>query len=952
MGYARHVGRVGALAVALGVGAAVATAPGIASAEPSDAGSVSSAPADSSPTSASSPSAGTSLPSDSGDADAISPSPAPPASGGSGQATAVGGSADGPSSAADEQAEPGDDAADLLEHIAADGKATDAAATTPARLPDVDEPSGKPADVSIAPTVAARQAAVRPAGRSATRAPAVADSPAQVEAPATVGAGHTSSRAQAASAVIPAPTITPVAASDVAAVRPAVAVPTPVPPLSAMPPLTRTVVDAVSQLVAALGPMLSPMSPVGPVQSPLIWTVLGWVRRELQQSFFPQPSRANRPPTAVNDTTATAEDKPVSIAVLANDTDPDRDRLTVSALGTPAHGTVSQNGNIVTYTPAADYNGTDAFTYTVSDGKAKATATVNVKVNPVNDPPKAVNDTASTAEDTPIGITVLANDTDPDHDTLTVTTVATPTHGTATITGNTITYTPTADYNGTDAFSYTISDGKLTSTASVAVTVTPVNDPPKAVDDTLTIAEDIIVVIAPNTLLANDIDVDGDALTITSVQDGVNGRANLVGSYVVFTPPFNSNGPAQFTYTISDGKLTSTGTVHVTITPVNDAPTAVNDAASARSGVPVDIAVLGNDTDPDRDLLTVAVGTPGHGTATVNNGVVNYVSARDFIGSDSFSYTITDGHGGTSSATVTVSVTVDHPPVTIRDLATTPQGTPVTVAVLANDYDPDGDPLTALPGFTTTAHGSVTFNGQMATYTPQAGFVGEDGFLYGASDGIWGTKGFVVVTVTESANVAPVAVDDTVTTREDHPVTIDVLSNDINPDGPLQVAQVGTPAHGTVTLPIAADSSLNPITYVPYAGFSGVDSFSYTITDGAATSTATVTVTVAPNVPPVGVEDTATTRQNTPVAIDVVANDTDPSGDELFVGSYQVYSDWGGTVAMDPETGFLVYTPAAGFVGVDSFLYSVTDWTFYSADTTVTITVSADEQPAGNETAT
>ena len=181
----------------------------------------------------------------------------------------------------------------------------------------------------------------------------------------------------------------------------------------------------------------------------------------------------------MNDTVTLAEDTAAMIAILANDTDLDGDALTVSSVTVPAHGTAAiKPDKTIAYTPAANYNGADSFSYTIADGNSgTATATVNVTVTAANDGPSAVNDTVTLAEDTAATIAVLANDTDLDGDTLTVSSVTVPAHGTAAINPDkTIAYTPTANYNGADTFSYTINDGRGVATATVSVTVTPVSD--------------------------------------------------------------------------------------------------------------------------------------------------------------------------------------------------------------------------------------------------------------------------------------------------------------------------------------------------------------------------------------------------------------------------------------------------------------------------------------------
>jgi hypothetical protein len=194
----------------------------------------------------------------------------------------------------------------------------------------------------------------------------------------------------------------------------------------------------------------------------------------------PPPQPDNHPPVAVDDSATTQQDNAVTVYVLANDSDPDSDALTISSVTAPANGTAAVISSAVLYTPAAGYNGSDSFSYTVSDGHGgSATASVSVTVTappppPPNRPPVAANDSATTPQDTGVNVSVLANDSDPDSDPLTVDSVTAPANGAAVVNGTTVRYTPAGGYSGPDAFSYTVSDGHGgTASASVAVTVTP-----------------------------------------------------------------------------------------------------------------------------------------------------------------------------------------------------------------------------------------------------------------------------------------------------------------------------------------------------------------------------------------------------------------------------------------------------------------------------------------------
>ena len=264
---------------------------------------------------------------------------------------------------------------------------------------------------------------------------------------------------------------------------------------------------------------------------------------------------ANDGPVAVTDAATTAEDTAATIAVLTNDTDLDGDALVVSSVTVPAHGTAAVNPDgTIAYAPAANYNGADSFSYTIGDGNGgSATATVNVTVTAANDGPVAVNDAATTAEDTAATIAVLTNDSDLDGDTLAVSSVTVPAHGTAAVNPDgTIAYAPAANFNGADSFSYTIGDGNGGSaTATVTVTVTAANDGPVAVNDAATTAEDTAATIA---VLTNDSDLDGDALVVSSVTVPAHGTAavNPDGT-IAYAPAANYNGADSFSYTIGDG---------------------------------------------------------------------------------------------------------------------------------------------------------------------------------------------------------------------------------------------------------------------------------------------------------------------------------------------------------------------------------------------------------------
>ncbi|MGQ0502555.1 MAG: retention module-containing protein [Panacagrimonas sp.] len=337
----------------------------------------------------------------------------------------------------------------------------------------------------------------------------------------------------------------------------------------------------------------------------------------------------NDPPDAVDDAIRTNEDTPITIDVLGNDSDPDNDPLTITGVTQGQHGTVTIDpvtGNPV-YTPNANFNGTDTFTYTISDGQGGTdTATVTVTVDPVNDPPDAVDDAIRTNEDTPITIDVLGNDSDPDNDPLTITGVTQGQHGTVTIdpaTGNPV-YTPNADFNGTDTFTYAISDGQGgTDTATVTVTVDPVNDNP----------------------------IVGTASGAVSEEGLPGGLADSVG--------------------VSDTTNNTTATGVVSISDVDgDAITAVTltapaDGALTSNGVAIQWAGSGTGTlvgtAGGQAVATVTIDGSGNYSFNLQGAIDHPNAAVEDSLNLQFGVTATDANGGVGTGTLNIAVEDDAP---------------------------------------------------------------------------------------------------------------------------------------------------------------------------------------------------------------------------------------------------------------------------------------------------
>jgi hypothetical protein len=681
----------------------------------------------------------------------------------------------------------------------------------------------------------------------------------------------------------------------------------------------------------------------------------------------------NDTPDAIDDAYTTAEDTVLTIpasGVLVNDTDPDGDTLSSILVTPPTNGTVVLNADgSFTYTPNANYNGADSFVYRAQDASGDFDlATVRINVTPVNDGPDAVDDAYTTTEDTVLTITpagVLTNDNDADGDTLTVQSHTQPTNGTVTVNADgSFTYTPNADYNGADSFTYTITDGNGgTDTATVNINVLPANDAPTANDDQYSTDEDVPLVIAPTGVLANDTDPDGDTLTVTSFTQPTNGTVtvNADGSFT-YTPNANYNGADTFTYTMSDGNGgTDTATVFIGVNPVNDAPDAVDDAYSTDEDVPLVIApsgVLINDSDVDGDAISVQSHTqPTNGSVTVNaDGSFVYTPNANYNGADSFTYTITDGNGGTDTATVRINVTpVNDAPDAVDDAYSTDEDVPLVIApagVLTNDTDVDGDTLT-VQSFTQPTNGTVEVNADGSfTYTPNADYNGADSFTYTITDGNGGTDTATVRINVTPVNDAPDAVDDAYATDEDVALVIapaGVLTNDSDVDGDTLTVQSFTqPTNGTVT--VNADGSF---VYTPNTNYNGADSFTYTITDGnGGTDTATVNITVGPlNDGPDARDDAAATNEDTPITLPnafILSNDSDPENDPLTITGINQISGPG--TAVLESNGDVTYTPPADYNGFAEIEYTITDGNGGTDTAVIRITVKpVNDGPRAND---
>ena len=367
-------------------------------------------------------------------------------------------------------------------------------------------------------------------------------------------------------------------------------------------------------------------------------------------------------PIAKPDLTSTLRGVPVTIAVLGND---EGSNLAIVGYTLPVHGSLVLNPDrSFTYTSAANFVGLDGFAYTVRDGVGgTADGEVTINVTRPNAPPVAANDEVTTVARAAVDVAVLANDNDPDGDTLALLAIDAPGHGTVTVLPDqSIRYVPLPGFSGQDSFAYTVGDGMGgAATAQVLVTVGVATSPPLARDDAATTSENEAVAI---NVLANDNDPDGSPISLGGFTMPEHGTVSPTADHrLVYTPEAGFSGTDRFAYIVrdDDGEST-TGHVTVTVTSSNTPPVPVSDFALS-AGEPITLDLLGNDNDPDGDSLKLAALTlPIEGDiALQTDGRVTYNPPPGFIGTDSFTYQVTDG---ASTAEADVHISVSAPPVT------------------------------------------------------------------------------------------------------------------------------------------------------------------------------------------------------------------------------------------------------------------------------------------------
>ena len=673
----------------------------------------------------------------------------------------------------------------------------------------------------------------------------------------------------------------------------------------------------------------------------------------------------NEGPVASPDVITIAADALSSgINVLGNDQDPEGGALEIISVTSES----AEAGSIVTvnpdgtlnYQPAVGFVGTDTVTYVVRDASgATSTATVTVNVVALDNGPVAVDDVAvMDSEAVAVNIDVLGNDLAIDPSRLSIAQDSISSIAGAIVSLNedgTLNYEPPAGFTGNDTITYSVIDGEGgVTTATLVVTVLGPNVGPTAVDDSITVEEDTFTINID--VLSNDTDLNNDPLTVLSASATFGTVTVNPNGTLNYRPVENATEADQITYRIGDGSgETSEATLTVNITPVNDAPEANETSTSTLEDTPIAILnVLNNVTDLDGDDLRVvsaSVEPAFGGNVTINDdNTLSYAPAANYFGSDSITYSVSDG-STTATSTVSIEViAVNDAPVVVDEVLTTTEDQGVLgIVVRDNDSDVEGEVLTITANETSLNGGAVSVNADGSiNYQPKSNFNGTDTIEYFVTDASGETTGGAVLVTVTAVDDEPVASTATLETAAGVPIEGDLTESVILGDGAttFSLTPGAEPQHGVVTL-----NDDGTYSYTPDEGFSGIERFGYTVTDedgDVASSIITISVVSddfqanqpgdLPDDIPVAAGDAFTLQEDTLVTAQVGQNDdlSDDGGNVFTVEESNGPAH--GTVIM-AGNGVFTYTPEANFFGQDAFVYTLTDANGDTSTATVSLTI-------------
>lgn len=536
----------------------------------------------------------------------------------------------------------------------------------------------------------------------------------------------------------------------------------------------------------------------------------------------------------------------------------------------PSNGEILVNPavNVIIYTPNFDFTGVDYFEYQICDDLGVCDISlVTIYVLPNNQDnlaPTAVNDQTATPMNTPVAVAATQNDFDSfGGDLLTLSSISnTPQHGTANIIGNTINYTPNNGFMGIDSLNYVVCDNgnpSLCDTATVVIYVASNANPnqnPIANDDYEMVG---INQNASLPILDNDTDPDGDAISLTWLSEPINGTVifDPTDNTLNYTPNEDFMGTDFLSYVICDnGNPSLCDTAYISIVVQDATPDTLYINESTLEDEPIGLCLENYITLSGFVADTIIVTSlPGNGGLVIDNTCIEYIPDPNVTGVDGLTVMACSNEDCIPIVIAIDVMPIAEPPIANNDNATTPYETPISIEILNNDSDPDGDLLTAIIITQNPASGSTTIDPISLTvaYTPNPSFVGIDSFAYIVSDetGLWSDTAWVTITI-EAPIITPtdsvIAVDDAVSTQQSTSIEIAVNGNDFIPEGYLDidVTNIGSPTNGSLIL-----NPNNAVTYIPNLDFVGIDEFQYQIcaeySDGAILcDTATVSITVLP----------------------------------------------------------------------------------------------------------
>ncbi|WP_225610360.1 Ig-like domain-containing protein [Pseudomonas sp. PDM19] len=557
----------------------------------------------------------------------------------------------------------------------------------------------------------------------------------------------------------------------------------------------------------------------------------------------------NDPPVAQAKTLTMAEDTTGSVTLSATDIDSPAPTVFQIVANSP-YGTATISGSTMTFIPVANWNGTTLVTYRAQDsaGAWSSPATVSITVTAVNDPPSVDDLQATTAEDTALAVTLPVHDVDlsfeGDSHTFAITALPPAAAGTASISGNKLTFVPATNWNGTTTLKYQATDsrGAKSNIATLTITVTPVNDTPSVDDLQLTTAEDTAGAV---TLPVHDVDLafEGDSHTfaITAAPPAAAGIATISGNRLTFVPAPNWNGTTTLRYQATDshGAKSNVATLTITVTPVNDTPsvddlqlTTAEDTTGAVT-LPVHDVDLAFEGDSHTFIVTAAPPASA-GKATISGNQLTFVPTANWNGTTTLKYQATDSHGAKSNiATMTITVTPVNDTPSVDDLQfTTNEDTAVEATLPVHDVDLDfeGDSHTfSIVTAPEIEHGAASISGNKLTFTPSLDWNGKTTLQYQATDshGAKSNVGTVTITVVP-VNDAPQATGATIVTDEgktSSSVIPWVVDPDLGNGDTFTFQIIGQPVHGSIKLVAGA------LVYTPSSQYFGDDALTIRATD-------------------------------------------------------------------------------------------------------------------------